>query len=662
MHIEQLLHGYNNGHHLIAGSVSLPLKDADRMSYLSDWSGYVNPFDKDTRYLTAYPLVESRKYVIAMSWYADEMNRPGCAWTHSLVVDLNKLERGTNLYDLLKLFRRPDRDGDDFLSYTKSLDVNDNQMIGNKSHIEGVDETRFMIMAASLMERNKPLVFAVEKESNFYIDLCMRLVESMPCQFLTDLAICSGSASARKIGDGFYNLQFVTGRGESLTEPYLNKERPIADSGFKFWMDSLLEGRDDVPQMIHRFSEDIGKDSNKFLATCNLLRILDERIKDSDKDYNLKDLIKHLAAGFPQKNDGLSLKRTFLNEGVTKLFCNDKLFILTLSTTTKNSSFDYQQIGFWDRVEKYRQTNENNVFVELLEILSKSDVLNDEGQKLLSNAMSGMSSNEKVEFAGRNWYLFQTIVTLNPNLLADDFWLALPQLQFVSLFLLFQKELPQDYTSWEKLYNKLLTIDTYVTDSVSQIFAKNVDGFVSKALNSWNSQVDISINKQIMVMCMRNVPEVLMWMGQQNSITDIIRHYIKNYIRPDETLVVEAGSAKWKTFVKEELAAERSADELVFIYVLAFNWYDYVSLGYIKGVLPFIYDALSVENFKYSSWKRIEKFTGSVPFWRSWDNCRKVLIGVKDYCKVLNVDARDIENFTSNSKLNQELLDLWKKG
>ena len=82
MLIEQLLHGYNNGHHLIAGSVNLPLKDTDRMSYLSDWSGYVNPYDKDTCYITAYPLEESGYYVIAKSWYAEEMSRPGCVWTH----------------------------------------------------------------------------------------------------------------------------------------------------------------------------------------------------------------------------------------------------------------------------------------------------------------------------------------------------------------------------------------------------------------------------------------------------------------------------------------------------------------------------------------------------------------------------------------------------
>ena len=46
----------------------------------------------------------------------------------------------------------------------------------------------------------------------------------------------------------------------------------------------------------------------------------------------------------------------------------------------------------------------------------------------------------------------------------------------------------------------------------------------------------------------------------------------------------------------------------------------------------------------------------------SWDNCRKVLIGVKDDCKVMNLNTKDIENFTTNPKLNEELMELRKKG
>ena len=37
-------------------------------------------------YYTGYPLENGEKYVIAKTWYAYEMKRPGCVWTHSIVL------------------------------------------------------------------------------------------------------------------------------------------------------------------------------------------------------------------------------------------------------------------------------------------------------------------------------------------------------------------------------------------------------------------------------------------------------------------------------------------------------------------------------------------------------------------------------------------------
>ena len=329
MHIDQVLHGYNNGHHLIASSVTLPLKDADNMSYLSDWSGYVNPFNKDTSYITAYPLAESQSYVIAKSWYADEMSRPGCVWTHSLVVKIDKLGQKFNFLNLLKLFRRPEREGDDFLAYTKPIELDDGTQNEIRQPINGIDPTRFMYMSALLLDRQKHAVYMVEKEADLYTDLCLRLIQNMPYGILKELSICSGSESIRKFENGFYNLQFVTGKGESLFEPFPeNTGKPKADAGFQFWMDAVLSGRNDVSQMLHRFSGDIGNDSNKFLATLNLLKLLDDRIKGVEGTELFEELVNHIVNGFADKESGALIKRSFLSEQMCQYFCDEKTFIL----------------------------------------------------------------------------------------------------------------------------------------------------------------------------------------------------------------------------------------------------------------------------------------------------------------------------------------------
>lgn len=93
MKIEQVLHGYSNGHTLLRSSVkSLTVNDAAKMDVLSDWSGYQDDRE-DSSYITTYSLVDSPYYVVAKSWYAYEMGRPGCVWTHSLLISFDDIDK-----------------------------------------------------------------------------------------------------------------------------------------------------------------------------------------------------------------------------------------------------------------------------------------------------------------------------------------------------------------------------------------------------------------------------------------------------------------------------------------------------------------------------------------------------------------------------------------
>lgn len=104
--VDQTLHGYSEGHRLIDGSFKLPHPDARTMLVLSDASGSGSRIPSEG-YLTGYPLSESGKYVLARTWAAPEMSRPGCVWTHSLLIDFADLARLGSAEGLLKCFRRP---------------------------------------------------------------------------------------------------------------------------------------------------------------------------------------------------------------------------------------------------------------------------------------------------------------------------------------------------------------------------------------------------------------------------------------------------------------------------------------------------------------------------------------------------------------------------
>lgn len=118
--LQQVLHGYADGHRQLAASAQLKPRDAKMMLVLSDLSGPGAPIHA-AGYLTGYPLSESKMYAIARTWPAPEMPRPGCVWTHTLLIDFADIAILADASLVLSLFRRPT--GADTSDYSESLET-----------------------------------------------------------------------------------------------------------------------------------------------------------------------------------------------------------------------------------------------------------------------------------------------------------------------------------------------------------------------------------------------------------------------------------------------------------------------------------------------------------------------------------------------------------
>ena len=106
LQLHQALHGYADGHRQLALSTTLRPRDQKTLLALSDLSGPGARLD-NRGYLTGYPLSESRYFALGRTWPAPEMPRPGCVWTHTLLIDFTDLGAIETLVDLLDMFRRP---------------------------------------------------------------------------------------------------------------------------------------------------------------------------------------------------------------------------------------------------------------------------------------------------------------------------------------------------------------------------------------------------------------------------------------------------------------------------------------------------------------------------------------------------------------------------
>lgn len=104
--VHQTLHGYADGHRLLVASTTIKPRDQKTMLIMSDVSGAGATID-GRGYLTGYPLADSGMYALGRTWAATEMARPGCVWTHTLLVDFADLATLPTMSFLESLFLRP---------------------------------------------------------------------------------------------------------------------------------------------------------------------------------------------------------------------------------------------------------------------------------------------------------------------------------------------------------------------------------------------------------------------------------------------------------------------------------------------------------------------------------------------------------------------------
>lgn len=104
--VHQLLHGYDSGHTLLASSRQLDEMSSALVGLLSDLAP-ATPEAPEEGWLTIYPVAEAELFAIARTWPAPEMARPGCVWTHTILLDYGQVANLASLRQVLALHRKP---------------------------------------------------------------------------------------------------------------------------------------------------------------------------------------------------------------------------------------------------------------------------------------------------------------------------------------------------------------------------------------------------------------------------------------------------------------------------------------------------------------------------------------------------------------------------
>lgn len=202
--IHQAIHGYRDGHRLLSSSSPLSADATRAMLILSDMSGpSMQPgFDE---YLTGYPLSGSEFFVLAKTWYAPEMQRPGCVWTHSLLIPRAQVSNVTAAC-LVEMFRRPQLDG---VEKSAATPITLRDETGDDYRREGFgDRTVAAALVGAVLGQPRPVLVAVDTAAQLE-QVILRLWEELWPAERARFSFCTGALMPRSNAGALLDLQAV---------------------------------------------------------------------------------------------------------------------------------------------------------------------------------------------------------------------------------------------------------------------------------------------------------------------------------------------------------------------------------------------------------------------------------------------------------------------
>ncbi len=660
MIIEQTLYGYNKGHGLLASSFPVrPNNDSSLMSVLSDWTGFRNELGEDS-YMTFYPLSNGEKYAFAKTWYADEMERPGCVWTHTLIVDLKDMDRNFDFRVLNDYFRRPQKDEYDF--YQHKIEIDNFETRYSNVVFSMFDDTSLLVLYLLLLGNNKNLFIYMDKDQRAYVALCFYLLQYLPLDILKWVSMSTGSISRRKLGSEDFSIQFTDNiTNISLSNAPWNGKiaKENFTNGLLYIFEQSKKENDTFPSLIRLFREDIKDEKEKLFAFAMLMKELDTALNEKVGGKEYANVLSLLEEYFPKQNEGIRLKSNFLSEKISSLYGTEEDYLFQIASL-KNDSFLYpEETQFESRLMELDK-DDHASYIDLITKIAALAHPNDTACKALLYAINNMEEQELLNLIDKEWEKLLPFLSSNDRFFESGMWLKFSNDKFNTIFLLFSQKLFDKFIYWDGLLNKAIDAETLVSEDVSKKIIEKAKDAVSIIFEAANSGSHHFVSPSLLQACLLKKQDIFIWMNSQETINERVERFLLYKIEPNDYDLKSNSSSVWKAFLNQD-NENKNIDFYIYLYILAHNWHDVIAIEMLKHSFYHIYIALSKNQLDEKYWNRISCFTSISYFIDKWDKCKILSRGLVDYLKNASVDIRVLKEFTPNKKINERLVRYWKK-
>jgi hypothetical protein len=373
--INQCLHGYKEGHQLLASSRDLTTVEKKILLFQTDLSGsYVDEgFDS---YITGYPIPIESIYVFSKTWYAKEMKRPGCVWTHTLLINFSDIGKIPELSILTKLFKRPT--SNESGSYNEAMNIDLAPLLKIVENASDEIVTDKLCFLNALYENPESTIIVTSESSIRYEEAILKLWSDQWPRLRRNFMFCTGALGLKKLDQKEFDFQIIPNQNiltvsRQSKRPYLVN---IDDNHFKSkWINILTKSpKQSIRKFLWTYGTDIDGERDKYIP----LLLVYEILYKSKSEINLKELCHILNEHFTSIEDAKFLKKSLFKAGGLLLSIENKLveFLIT--------SNEIQFIGI----------DELQLEDRLFELITKVDITFADFLRIIKNAKPNIISNK----------------------------------------------------------------------------------------------------------------------------------------------------------------------------------------------------------------------------------------------------------------------------
>ena len=292
-------------------------ESASQLTLLSDLAPGAR-FGSSDGYWTGLPLPLLDRYALMRTWPAPEMSRPGCVWTHAILIETALFEDVDDLSQLQELARRPMRPND--LSFLSTA-INDAALLEPRAFVRSSRTVQLEILDNLYGSEEGAISVGEpgELEDNIFA-IWSQQWPRLRRNFKFQTALSDETGTLRSPFD--LRLQWRHSPN-SKVPPLLAVNTPA-------WLETAaadlsVTSNHEMRRFLWRFGKDVKKQRGSFRPLCEIfVSTLSPTARPADPD-----LVRSISSWFPAKDDAFALKRAVVDGEILPQYQLDVLsFIL----------------------------------------------------------------------------------------------------------------------------------------------------------------------------------------------------------------------------------------------------------------------------------------------------------------------------------------------